>query len=93
MENYSAAKKLERIIVLSMLSFVVVFVVAICSFVYLGNARNAQARQVETISSLTRQEETLRESIENFKSEEYKTNYYRNELGMIKKGNKIYIYS
>ena len=76
-----------------MLSFIVVFVVAIFSFVYLGNARSVQAKQVETISSLTKQEETLKESIENFKSEEYKTNYYRNELGMIKKGNKIYIYS
>ena len=93
MENFSAAKRLERIIVLSMLSFIVVFVVAIFSFVYLGNARSVQAKQVETISSLTKQEETLKESIENFKSEEYKTNYYRNELGMIKKGNKIYIYS
>ena len=93
MEKNSSAKRVERMIVLSMMSFIVVFVVAICSFVYLGNARKVQAQQIETISSLTKQEDSLSETIENFKSEEYKTNYYRNELGMIKKGNKIYIYS
>ncbi len=90
MENYKQTKKLEGIIAGCMVFFVVVIVFAICSFVSLGKARRKNAEYDQMIASLKTEQTSLEGNI-NY----VETNYEeiaREQLGMIKKGEKLYIF-
>ena len=92
MENYKQVKKFQAIVVSCMLFFVALVGVAIVSFVSLGKARRENARYDELIASLKREQATLAKDIGNVSSPEYLEEKARNELGMIKEGETLYIF-
>ena len=92
MENSNQMKKIERIIALSVFAFLVVFVVAIFSFVEVGQARRKNAKYDSFIASLQVQKSSLETNIEEMKDEDYLNEQARDYLGMIKDGETLYIY-
>ncbi len=92
MENYKATKKVERIIVSCLVALVAVFAVAIVSFVSLSNARRKNVRYDELIASLEHQKANLEQNIGHMQSGAYLEEQARDQFGMIKDGEKLYIY-
>lgn len=92
MENYSKTKKVERIIVTCLIALVAVFAVAIYSFVALGNARRKNAEYDELIASLRDQKTNLEQSIDRMNSSSYLEEQARDQFGMIKDDESLYIY-
>ena len=92
MENYKQVRKFQAMIVSCMLFFVVVVGVAIVSFVSLGKARRQNARYDDLIASLKQEEASLREGIAHVSDPDYLEERARNELGMIKEGETLYIF-
>ena len=92
MENYKQAKKVERIIVSCILFFVAVVGVAIYSFIALGKTRRDNARYDEMIASLKLEQQALKNDVHYMKTEEFLEDKARNELGMIKEGEVLYIF-
>lgn len=92
MENHEAVKKLQKIIVSCMFGFVAVFVIAIVSFVSLGRARHANAKYDEFIKTLETQESALKNSVTTMDTDEYLEKQARENLGMIKDGETLYIF-
>lgn len=93
MEKYKQTKKVESVIVSCMLFFVVTLVVAIASFVTLGKARKKDAEYDALIASLQKQEQQLETGIEYVSTSEYLQDQAMNNLGMIEKGDKVYIFN
>jgi cell division protein FtsB len=92
MENYSATRKVERIVVSCLLALVAVFAVAIYSFVALGNARRKNAEYDELIASLEMQRTSLEQNVDKMQTDSYLEEQARNQFGMIKDGETLYIY-
>ena len=92
MNNYAQTKKLEKIIVSCMLLLVAVVVVAVYSFVALGKVREKNAKYDELIARLQAEQAALQEDIDYIGSPEYLEELAVNNLGMVKDGEKIYIY-
>lgn len=92
MENYKQRKKLEGIIAGCMVFFVAVIVFAVCSFVSLGKARRKNAEYDDMIASLKAEQEALKNNIDLVDSPEYLEEQARGHLGMIKDGEKLYIF-
>lgn len=92
MENYSQTKKIERVIVLCMLFFVVVALVAIYSFVSYGKARKQNAEYDSVIASLKAEQQAIQGNIDEIKNPDYIEEKVRNEFGMIKEGETLYIF-
>ena len=92
MENSKQMKKIEKIIALSIFAFVVVFVVAVFSFVEVGKARRKNAKYDTFIASLQVQKSSLESNIEEMKNDDYLNEQARDYLGMIKDGETLYIY-
>lgn len=93
MEHYKQTKKVEGAIVSCMLLFVVVMVVAIVSFVTLGNARKKDADYDALIANLQKQEQQLEVGINNAQNNnEYLQELAINNFGMIKEGETLYIF-
>ncbi|MBQ8451819.1 MAG: septum formation initiator family protein [Clostridia bacterium] len=77
----------------SLVGFAIVFVVAICSFISLGNARRKSANYDALITSLQKQEAELKAGVENVSSPAYLEEQARNQYGMLKEGETLYIYT
>ena len=92
MENSNQMKKIEKIIALSVFAFLVIFVVAIFSFVEVGKARRKNAKYDSFIVALQTQKSSLESDIEEMKDEDYLNEQARDHLGMIKDGETLYIY-
>ena len=92
MESYGQVKKFQAIVVSCMLFFVALVGVAIVSFVSLGKTRRENARYDELIASLKKEEQALASDIDHVSSDEYLEEKARNELGMIKEGEVLYIF-
>ncbi len=92
MENYKQTKKFERIIVSCMLCLVVLVVVAVVSFVSYGKTRKENARYDAMIASLKEEQAKLSSDIDEVQSEEYLEEKIRNEFGMIKDGETLFIF-
>ena len=92
MENYRQAKKVERIIVSCMLFFVAVVVLAVYSFVALGKTRRKNAEYDNLIAALKQEELSLTQNIDKANSSEYLEEKAREELGMIKDNETLYIF-
>ena len=92
MENYTQTKKVERIIVSCLLALVAVVIVAVYSFIALGKVRSQNAKYDELIAQLKAEQVALEDNIDYVSSPEYLEEQAINNLGMIKDGEKIYIY-
>lgn len=92
MSNYKQTKRLEGFIAGCMLLFVAVVIFAVCSFVSLGKARRKNAEYDQMIASLKAEQSTLEDSISYVQSPEYLEKQARGHLGMIKDGEKLYIF-
>ena len=92
MEKYSQTKKFERIIVSCMLLLVAVVGVAIYSFVALGKTRRQDAKYDEMIASLKLEQQALSNDVSYMATPEFLEDKARNELGMIKEGEVLYIF-
>lgn len=92
MDNYKQKRKLEGIIALCMLFFVAVVVFSVCSFVALGKARRKNAEYDKLIASLKQEQQSLEKSLDYVNSNEYLESQARGHLGMIKDGEKLYIF-
>ena len=92
MEKFKEAKKVENAIVSCVLLFVVTLVVAIVSFITLGNARKKDANYDSMIAKLQAQEQALEQGIEYVQTEEYLQEQAIDSFGMIKDGDKVYIF-
>ena len=65
---------------------------AVCSFVSLGKARRKSAEYDDMIASLKAEQEALKGDIDLVDSPEYLEEQARGHLGMIKEGEKLYIF-
>lgn len=92
LEAYTKAKKLEKIIVFSMLAFVVVVVVAIISAVVVGKARKSLANYNNLIAELQAEERYLKSSVDYMETGTYLEERARGELGMIQDGETYYVF-
>ena len=92
MENYIQTKKLERIIVLCMLFFVAVVFVAIYSFISFGKVRKQNAEYDSVIACLKEEQQSLQGNIDTVTNPYYIEEKVRNEFGMIKEGETLYIF-
>ncbi len=90
--NYRQTKKVEAIIAGCMLFFVAVVVLAVGSFISLGKARRKAAKYDEMIASLTAEKASIEDNIDYVNSPEYLESQAREHLGMIKKGENLYIF-
>ena len=90
--NYKQRKKIEKIVAMCMLSFAVVVIIAVYSFVKLGAVRRENARYDERISALEVKQDKLSSDVENMKTDEYLDDQARDNLDMIKDGETLYIY-
>lgn len=92
MNNYKQKRKLETIIALCMLFFVGVVIFSVCSFVALGKARRKNAEYDKLIASLKQEQSSLENNIDYINSNEYLESQARGHFGMIKEGEKLYIF-
>lgn len=92
MENYGKTKKVERTIVLSLFALVAVVVIAIYSFVALGNARRKNAEYDELVVALKKQEQELQDNIDKMNDPSYLEELAKDHYGYIKDGERYYIY-
>ena len=90
MSNYEQMKKIERIILCSIIAFVAVFAIAIYSFIALGSARQKEASQAALIESLSEQKSNLQQQLGY--AENNIEELARNKFGMVKEGETVYIY-
>lgn len=93
MSNYKQTRKIEGIIACCMLFFVAVVVLAICSFVSLGKARRKADDYDKMIASLKAEQSALEDGVNYMKNDPtYLEEKARDHLGMIKDGEKLYIF-
>lgn len=92
MENYGEVKKFQTIVVSCIMFFVALVGVAIVSFVSLGKTRRENANYDALIASLKQEQQALQNNISNISSDEFLEEKARNELGMIKEGETLYIF-
>lgn len=92
MENYGQVKKFQTIVVSCIMFFVALVGVAIVSFVSLGKTRRENANYDALIASLKQEQQALQNNISNISSDEFLEEKARNELGMIKDGETLYIF-
>ena len=92
MENYKQARKFQLIVVSCMLFFVALVGVAIGSFVSLGKARREDAKYDSLIASLKKEEASLTKGVSYLQDDEFLEEKARNEFGMIKEGETLYIF-
>lgn len=92
MENYGQVKKFQTIVVSCIMFFVALVGVAIVSFVSLGKTRRENANYDALIASLKQEQQALQNNISNISSDEFLEEKARNELGMIKEGETLYIF-
>lgn len=92
MENYSQTRKIERTIVICLLALVVMVVVAIWSTVAVNKARRQAAAYDQLIESLTNQRNSLENELGTMNSDAYLEEQARGHLGMVKKGETVYIF-
>lgn len=92
MSSYEQMRKLERIIVGSLVALVAVVCVAIYSFISLGRARYKSAEYDRMIASLNAQKTAIEQNIDHVNSDEYLEELARNHLGMIKDGETLYVF-
>lgn len=92
MENYKQTKKVERTIVGCMLFLVALVGVAIFSFIHLGKVRRENAAYDNLIASLKQEQAMLSSDISHVSSYEFLDDAARNELGMIKDGETLYVF-
>ena len=90
--NYKQRKKIEKIVAMCMLSFAVVVIIAVYSFVKLGAVRRENAMYNEQISALEVKQDKLKSDVENMQTDEYLQEQARDNLDMIKDGETLYIY-
>lgn len=90
MSTYEQMKRIERIIFISIIAFVAVLAIAVYSFIALGSARRRDASQAALIESLNEQKYNLEQKVNS--AETNIEELARNELGMVKEGETIYIY-
>ena len=90
MSNYEQMKKIERIILCSIIAFVAVFAVAIYSFIALGSARQKEASQATLIDSLNSKKADLEQQVGY--AEDNIEELARNKFGMVKDGETVYVY-
>ena len=93
MSNYEQMKKIERVIVCSLIAFVAVVAVVVYSFIALGSARRRNAEQEALIASLSERKTRLEQNVAYLEnSDEYLEELARNRFGMVKQGESTYIY-
>ena len=92
MEKSKQIKKIEKLIAISLFAFLVVFVVAIFSFVEVGKARRKNNNYDEFIVALQNEKTSLEMGIDERSNEDYLNEQARDHLGMIKDGETLYIY-
>ncbi len=92
MSGYEQMKKLESIIVGSLIALVAVVCVAVYSFISLGRARYKNAEYDRMIASLNAQKSAIEQNIDYVNSDEYLEELARNHLGMIKDGETLYVF-
>ncbi len=92
MENYKQTKRFERIVVSCMLFLVALVGVAVVSFVSYGKTRKANAEYDAVIASLKQEQEELSRGIDEVQTDEYLEEKVRNEFGMIKDGETLFIF-
>lgn len=92
MENYKQRKKVQAIIVSCMLFFVALVGVAIASFVSIGKTRKQNAEYDALIASLKQEKASLSASLGDVESPDYLEEKARNEFGMIKEGETLFIF-
>lgn len=88
--TYEQMKKIERIILCSIIAFVAVLAIAIYSFIALGSARRKEASQTALIESLSEKKADLQDKIGY--AENNIEELARNKYGMVKEGETVYIY-
>jgi len=90
--NYRQIRKIEKIVATCLLSFAVVVIIAVYSFIKLGNVRRENAEYNEYIAALEVQEDNLKKDVDDMKTDEYLDEQARDNYGMIKDGETLYIY-
>ena len=90
--NYRQRKKIEKIVAMCILSFAVVVIIAVYSFVKLGAVRRENAMYNERILALEIKQDKLKSDVENMQTDEYLQEQARDNLDMIKDGETLYIY-
>ncbi len=92
MDNYKQMKKVQTIIVSCMIFFIALIGVTVISFVQMGKVRKQNARYDELIAQLKQEQSSLTSNIEHIQSADYLEEKARNEFGMIKEGETLYIF-
>ncbi|MBQ8425770.1 MAG: septum formation initiator family protein [Clostridia bacterium] len=90
--SYKQRKKIEKIVAMCLLSFAVVVIIAVYSFVKLGAVRRENANYNEYIAALELKQDKLSKDVDNMKTDEYLEEQARDNLDMIKDGETLYIY-
>lgn len=93
MDGYKQRKKFEAIIVSCMLFLVALVAVAVVSFVSYGKTRMANAEYDDLIASLKREQAALQNGINEAQTPGYLEEKVRNEFGMIKDGETLFIFN
>ena len=93
MDNYKQRRKFETIIVSCIMFLVVLVGVAIVSFVSYGKTRRANAEYDDLIASLKQEQAALENGINQAQTPGYLEEKVRNEFGMIREGETLFIFN
>ena len=92
MKKNSQIRKLQNIVFACFFCFAVVFSISIYSFIKLNSVRKESVYSNKEITQLQQQQKQLQNSIDYMQTDEYIEDQARDNLGMIKDGETLYIY-
>ena len=93
MNNNGHIKKLRNIVFACFFCFAIVFAISIYSFVKLGSVRRESASYSKQLEQLQKQKDNLASEVDKMKTDEYIEEQARENLGMIKDGETLYVYN
>lgn len=92
MENYALTKKIETIIIISIMAFVAFAIAAICSIVAVGVSKQKIASYDRLIAQMSAEQTRLEQGIAINGTDAYLEEQAREHFGMIKDGEIIYTF-
>ena len=93
MNKFNQMRKIKNIVAICFVSFVVVAIISVYSFVLLGKTRAENLGYAEEIQRLENEKKSLESEIEYVQSDAYVDEQARENLGMVKEGEIIYNYN
>ena len=92
MRKSNRLRKLQSIVFACAFCFAIVFSISVYSFVKLGEVRRASVSYTRQMNELQKQKDKLQDEVDYMKTDKYIEDQARDNLGMIKDGETLYVY-